>query len=104
MWHDSDMWMVYDVDVSPVLDRVYIYGVLEFEWKFDDETDTYPNHTLECTHLFISGGRLIIGWEDNPMLGYVDIILRGTPFTEELATPYDGPIVGAKAIGKYYNR
>lgn len=55
--------------------------------------------TLSVTHIFLHGGRLFIGWEDNPMRGNVDIILRGDWTTEEMYLPYGGPTIGAKAIG-----
>lgn len=46
----------------------------------------------------LQGGRLIIGWEDNLFRGFVDIILTGTRFSDELPLTQD-ITVGAKAIG-----
>lgn len=55
---------------------------------------------LSATHILLFGGRLFVGWDDNPMRGNVEIILRGDWSTEEQYMPYGGPTVGAKAIGK----
>ena len=41
----------------PQFGRIYIYGVLEFKWEDP------LNYTLSATHILISGGRLIVGWE-----------------------------------------
>ena len=54
--------------------------------------------TIYCT---ILQGRLFAGWEDQPMRGNVEIILRGDHRTLEQYLPYGGPTGGAKAIGKY---
>ena len=49
--------MVLDVESLPSFGRIFIYGVLEFEWEHNLDL------TLSATHIFISGGRLIVGWE-----------------------------------------
>lgn len=55
--------------------------------------------TFSASHVFLHGGRMIVGWEDKPMRGNVDIILRGDWSSPELNLPYGGPTIGAKAIG-----
>lgn len=60
----------------------------------------YMDFKLSATHILLLGGRLFVGWEDNPMRGNVEIILRGDWSTPEQYMPYGGPTVGAKAIGQ----
>ena len=72
-------------------------GVLEF---YDHPGAVYE---IEADHIIILGGRLIIGWSDNPFDGLASITLRGNHSTDYFI-PGDGPTVGAKAIGKlFYN-
>ena len=51
--------MVLDVEAGdlPEFGRIWVYGVLEFEWEGGLDLK------LSATHIFISGGRLIVGWE-----------------------------------------
>ncbi|XP_078698697.1 fibrocystin-L-like isoform X2 [Branchiostoma floridae x Branchiostoma belcheri] len=90
-------WLVLgDADV-PKLGKLYIYTVLEL-W---DPSNPYTrDYTLEASHIFIQGGRLVVGWEDNPYLGNIHIILHGDHNTPEMPVP-NGPTVGAKAIGVF---
>ena len=64
-------------------------------------TGKYIDYKLTATHILLFGGRLFVGWEDQPMRGNVEIILIGDHRTLEQYLPYGGPTVGAKAIGKY---
>lgn len=61
------------------------------------------NYTFSATHIFLHGGRLFVGWEDKPMKGNVEIILRGDWTTEEMYLPFGGPTIGSKAIGRCLN-
>jgi hypothetical protein len=73
-----------------------IEGVLEFA---DHPSALY---TIEADFIIIKGGRLIIGWPDDPFNGVASIILRGnhsSPFYNAGV----GPTVGSKAIGKKSN-
>lgn len=63
-----DMYIVVDTKL-PILKSLEIQGVLEF--------DNNINHTLEVDYIFVNGGELIIGWENDPILTDVNIILRG---------------------------
>eukprot|EP00058_Branchiostoma_floridae_P026715 XP_002612206.1 hypothetical protein BRAFLDRAFT_108902 [Branchiostoma floridae] len=90
-------WLVLGDEDLPKLGKLYIYTVLEL-W---DPANPYTrDYTLEATHIFIQGGRLIGGWPDNPYLGNIHIILHGDHNTPEMPVP-NGPNVGAKAIGVF---
>ena len=91
--------MVADTEF-PIINKLYIYGVLEFEFQTHPNGHNY-NFTLSCEHIIIIEGRLIVGWEEDPFLGMAQIILRGSHASDEL-TLGGGLNVGAKAIGKYY--
>ena len=77
-----DMWMILDVEDLPPFKQVIVEGTLEFEYqnKTDDPEDFY-DFSLVCDHLIISGGRVIVGWEDKPFLGTAEIVLRGDHFS-----------------------
>ncbi|XP_069115782.1 fibrocystin-L-like [Argopecten irradians] len=70
----EDDWIVLDT-MPPVLEKVFLYGVLEFDHGPID--GAYRNLTLNVTDIIIIGGRLIIGWPDQPYLGEAAIVLRG---------------------------
>lgn len=53
----------------PKLDKFRIDGVVEF--------DNGMNHYLEANMILINGGKLIIGWENNPILTNVTVNLTG---------------------------
>ncbi|XP_035685638.1 fibrocystin-L-like [Branchiostoma floridae] len=89
-------WLVLGDEDLPKLGKLYIYTVLEL-W---DPSNPYRDYTVEATHIFIQGGRLIVGWPDAPYLGNVHIILHGDHNTPEMPVP-NGPTVGAKAIGVF---
>ncbi|XP_064639845.1 fibrocystin-L-like [Lineus longissimus] len=95
----ADQWVVVDTDIPP-LNKLYIYGVLEFEYL--PINGTYLNATLDATHIMIMGGRLIVGHEDEGkhFQGRLDIVLSGDTTTEEILTA-GGLTVGAKAIGVF---
>ena len=77
----------------PKLKYLEIEGVLEF--------DNGLNHTLSAELIFINGGQLIIGWENDPMLNNVDIILRGTKESLNFFLPNGFSNIGGKGIGVY---
>ena len=88
--------MVADTEF-PIINKLYIYGVLEFEFQ-PHSNGFYYNFTLSCEHIIIIEGRLIVGWEEDPFLGMAEIILRGNHASDELLLA-GGVNVGAKAIG-----
>ncbi len=90
--------MVADTQL-PTMNKLYIDGVLELEYQINSATGQYYNFVLSCDIIFISGGRLIIGWEDNVFLGQAEIILRGSHISSNMVLP-DGQNIGSKALGK----
>ncbi|XP_078699976.1 fibrocystin-L-like [Branchiostoma floridae x Branchiostoma belcheri] len=90
-------WLVLGDEDVPKLGKLYIYTVLEL---WDPDNPYTRDYTLEAEHIFIQGGRLVVGWPENPYLGNVHIILHGDHNTPELSVP-NGPTVGAKAIGVF---
>ncbi|XP_066271366.1 fibrocystin-L-like [Branchiostoma lanceolatum] len=84
-------WIVAD-DELPYMNKLFIYGVLEL----DDGPD--KSYTLSAHQILVQGGRLIIGWEDNPFQGTVRLLLRGHHLTPDMPLP-NGPNLGAKALG-----
>ena len=92
--------MVVDHDaLLPVINKLYVYGTLEVEHKPDTDGN-YKEIVLNCSHIFINGGRLIVGWENEVFQGSAKIVLRGDHQSEDLPLP-GGPNVGSKAIGQY---
>ncbi|RNA00179.1 fibrocystin-L, partial [Brachionus plicatilis] len=77
----------------PKLKYLQIEGILEF--------DNGLNHTVSAELIFINGGQLIIGWEKDPMLNDVDIILRGTKQSLNFYLPNGINNIGGKGIGVY---
>ena len=67
-------------------------GVLEFA---DSPTAVY---IIDADFIIIKGGRLIIGWPEDPFDGLASIILRGS-HSSPYYNPGDGPTLGSKAIG-----
>ena len=66
------------------------------------ELDNGRSHTLQCDILFIDGGQLIVGWENNPILTDVTISITGN---KSGSVPYllsdDVTAIGYKAIGVF---
>lgn len=57
---------------------------------------------LEADIIFITcGGRLLIGWPNDPFDGLATIILNGNHSSPAFILDGDGPVLGAKAIGKF---
>ena len=82
------------------LGRVWIYGGLEFEFARNGDGEFY-NFTFSATHIIIVGGRLVVGWEKQPFMGTLDLVLNGDHLTPDVPLP-NGPNVGAKALGKFW--
>ncbi|CAH1775752.1 unnamed protein product [Owenia fusiformis] len=86
------LWMVADVQL-PWMKKLYIYGTLEI-------ANTQDN-ILNCSHVLIQGGRLIVGFnETEPFLFNFQLILRGEHATPDMPLP-EGPNMGAKALGVF---
>ncbi|WAR05573.1 PKHL1-like protein, partial [Mya arenaria] len=97
-WNDATMWNVTDDDyvtnVGGITGTLIIEGVLEFNNLAE------AVYNLEADYIVIRGGRLIIGWPEDPFLGLVTITLRGN-HDSSYFTPGDGPVLGSKAIGVF---
>ena len=89
--------MVADVPL-PVMGKLYIQGVLEMEY-LPINKGKVPDFTLNCTHIFVNGGRLIAGWEKDRYTGNGQIVLRGNHLTPDMPLP-NGPNMGAKVLGE----
>lgn len=94
----KDTWVVADISL-PMLNKLYVYGTLELEHK-PDSSGNYMDFVLNCSHILVMGGRLIVGWEEEAFQGHAKIILRGDHYSEDMPLP-GGPNVGAKAIGMW---
>ncbi|KAK3879633.1 hypothetical protein Pcinc_015818 [Petrolisthes cinctipes] len=92
------MWLLVDID-TPSLERVYVYGTLEFEDTMD--------HVFNSTIIYIQGGSVIAGMtESDPFTHNLNIVLRGSldstdPDNEDFPMPSGVPNVGWKAIGVF---
>ena len=63
------LYVVVDIAL-PFLKDLEIQGILEL--------DNNRDHHLQTEVIFINGGQLIVGWENNPILTNVTIELTGT--------------------------
>lgn len=101
-----ETWMV--MDTSPVeLGSLQIEGVLEIDGTSvgsgRKRRSVPADINLVADHILIMGGRLIVGWPDNPTTGNVNIILKGSHSTVEYSS-VNGPNLGAKFIGEFWHR
>ncbi len=82
------------VDVAlPKLSTLTICGILEF----DNDRD----HYLEVNMIFVNGGQLIIGWENDPILTNVEIVLTGEKNSLQFILPNGMDKIGGKGMGVY---
>ena len=77
------------------LGTLLLEGVLELA---DHPSAVYE---INADFIIIKGGRLIIGWPEDPFDGLASIIIRGDLETPWYVPSGDAPPVGAKAIGRY---
>ncbi|XP_063689847.1 fibrocystin-L-like isoform X2 [Bolinopsis microptera] len=85
----SSWWMVYDASMEGLGD-IMVYGVLEFS----NEVDT----VLGANRIVVVGGKLVVGWGDDPLKVKAHIKLTGSRDDKEY-TLNDGTTVGSKALG-----
>ena len=87
------LYVVVDIQL-PKFTYLQLDGILEL--------DNGRNHYLECEIMFINGGQLIVGWENDPILTNVTIALTGT---KAQSAPYLLPdnlnMIPFKSIGVY---
>lgn len=88
--------MIVNMTSISKLGILLLEGVLEF-------VDT-PGaiYNIEADVIVIKGGRLIIGWPDDPFDGLATITLRGN-HSSSYFNPGNGPTLGSKAIGMWRN-
>lgn len=77
----------------PKLILLQIEGVLELDNGID--------HHLEADLIFINGGQLIVGWENDPILTNVTIVLNGIKNELRFVLPNGLENIGGKGIGVY---
>ena len=86
-----DIYVVVDTDL-PIIRHLQIDGILEF--------DNGRGHNLRVEMLYINGGQLIVGWENDPILTDVTISLTGTKSSAYKYTLPDGSTsIRSKSIG-----
>uniref|UniRef100_A0A7M5XJA2 G8 domain-containing protein n=2 Tax=Clytia hemisphaerica TaxID=252671 RepID=A0A7M5XJA2_9CNID len=88
----ADWWMVFDMDQKVVVNKMYVYGVLEF----DPEADRH----LEASVIIVTGfnGGLQAGYPDKPFPHNLVISLAGDHDSEEVPIASD-LMLGSKALG-----
>ena len=77
----------------PKLKYLYIEGILELDNGID--------HKLEAEMIFINGGQLIVGWENDPILTNVEIVLHGVKDSLNFRLPDGINLIGGKGIGVF---
>ena len=90
-----DTWVVINASIN-ILGNLVLEGTLEFA------NNPGADYELSAYNIIIMGGRLIIGWPDDPFLGMASLILRGNHSSPYFIPAGSGPTVGSKAIGKVY--
>ncbi|XP_057684607.1 fibrocystin-L-like [Corythoichthys intestinalis] len=98
------MWIVLDGN-TPALNKLIIMGVLEVPQP-SNRSSSRParaapqNHTvvINAVYIFIQGGRLLAGWEDEPYTGELHVILRGHHNTPDWPLT-NGLNLGSKVLG-----
>lgn len=88
----EDQYIVVDTEL-PKLENLIIEGTLEF--------DNNREHYLEVDFIFINGGQLIIGWENDPITKNVEIVLTGQKNDPSFKLPNQIEFIGGKGIGVY---
>jgi len=75
------------------------FNILKIEGYL--ELDNRYNHDLVANMIFINGGQLIVGWENDPILTNVTITLTGVKNTTNFILPDGIEKIGGKGIGVY---
>lgn len=88
----EDLYVVVDT-VLPKMKILQIDGILEL--------DNGRDHELQAELIFINGGQLIVGWEDNPIQTDVKIILNGVKDFLNYRLPDKYTLIGGKGIGVF---
>ncbi|XP_052286416.1 fibrocystin-L-like [Dreissena polymorpha] len=89
-----ERWMIVNITSIIKLGTLLLEGVLEF-YSMPDAV-----YQIEADFIIIRGGRLIIGWPDEPFQGLATITLRGNHSSPTFDAG-TGPALGSKAIGVF---
>ncbi|XP_029299003.1 LOW QUALITY PROTEIN: PKHD1 like 1, tandem duplicate 1 [Cottoperca gobio] len=99
-------WVVLDSDTPP-LNKLTVMGVLEIPDHMNSSSSRqsraapeYSTVVVDAVYIFIQGGRLIAGWDDEPFRGQLHIRLRGNHRTPDWPLP-NGPNQGSKVLGVF---
>ena len=65
------------------------------------EVDNGEDRIIEAEMIFINGGQMIVGFEDDPMLKNVQIMLNGKKDSFNFTLPNRLDMIGGKGIGVY---
>ncbi|KAK3107032.1 hypothetical protein FSP39_005622 [Pinctada imbricata] len=91
---EEGTWVVADTNL-PWLGTLILKGGLEL-----DSNNGARDFTLNCTYIIILGGRLVVGFPEEPFLSTANIVLRGSHSTPEY--PHTtGPVIGSKVIAVF---
>ncbi|XP_060567723.1 fibrocystin-L-like [Ruditapes philippinarum] len=90
----SYTWVLVNFTNICKLNTLLLYGVLEFVNGHD------AAYTIEAGLIIIKGGRLIIGWPDNPFIGHASIIMYGNDSLSAF-NPKTGVLLRRKTIGVF---
>ena len=75
-------------------------GTLLLEGTLEFQNFAGADYEINADFIIIMGGRLIIGWPEEPFLGSASIILRGNHSSSYYIAAGSGPTIGSKAIGE----
>ena len=87
-------YIVVDIPL-PRFTSLTVEGVLEFNNSLDNR--------LEADLIFINGGQLIVGWEYEPMLFDVEIVLTGSRDSWQFTLPNGFETIGARLLGSTWS-
>ena len=82
--------LLVDVDSTPVLNAVVVEGSIIFAPHVSDNAH---RRTFDARYVFVNGGRMEVGTEENPYTSKIVITMHG-----KISDPYL-PIYGNKVIG-----
>ena len=88
----ADWWMVFDMPAAVTINKMFVYGVLEFDGAAD--------RTLRANIIIVTGlnGGLVAGYPDKPFPSNLVISLTGDYDSEEMPIASD-LMLGSKALG-----
>lgn len=100
------VWVVMDVRNPPAMNKLIVHGALEFADDILNTTSSRRRRStagpvvLSAVHIFIEGGRLLVGSADSSFKEELHIKLRGNHHTPDMPLP-NGPNLGSKALGVF---